>query len=43
VSPNGLFTVTLSNLGITLKGPQGSFVVDLRGARMNTVGSAATP
>jgi hypothetical protein len=43
VSPNGLFTATLSDLGIMLKGPQGTFTVDLRGARMNTVGSAATP
>ncbi len=38
VSPNGMFTISFSNLGITLKGPSGSVVVDARGARMNTIG-----
>jgi len=40
VSSNGMFTVDFGNLGITLKGPQGSVVVDVRGAHMNTIGSA---
>ena len=38
VSPNGVFTVTLSNAGILLKGPNGDVHVDFLGARMNTIG-----
>jgi hypothetical protein len=40
VSPNGVFTVTLSNRGILLGGPNGSFTVNFEGARMNTIGGA---
>ena len=38
VSPNGVFTITLSNQGILLKGPNGAVHVDFNGARMNTIG-----
>jgi hypothetical protein len=41
-SSNGLFTVTFGDRGITLKGPQGSVVVDRRGAHVLTI-SGATP
>ncbi len=37
-SPNGVFTITLSNAGILLKGPNGAVHVDFSGARMNTIG-----
>jgi hypothetical protein len=37
-SPNGVFTITLSNAGILLKGPNGDVHVDFSGARMNTIG-----
>ena len=40
VSPNGVFTVTLSNRGILLGGPNGSFTVNFEGAGMNTIGGA---
>ena len=38
VSPNGVFTLTLSNAGILLMGPNGSVHVDFSGARMLTAG-----
>jgi hypothetical protein len=38
VSPNGVFTITLSNAGILLNGPNGAIHVDFSGARMNTIG-----
>ena len=38
VSPNGVFTLTLSDAGILLKGPNGSVHVDFSGARMLTAG-----
>ncbi len=38
VSPNGVFTITLSNSGILLKGPNGDVHVDFAGVRMNTIG-----
>ena len=38
VSPNGVFTITLSNAGILLKGPNGDVHVDFAGVRMNTIG-----
>jgi hypothetical protein len=41
-SPNGLFTITLSDQGILLRGPNGKVTVDLAGARMNTI-EGATP
>ena len=43
VSPNGLYTITLSNQGILLKGPNGTFTVNMAGAQMNTIGGAGTP
>ncbi|HVM57192.1 MAG TPA: hypothetical protein VMT74_06990 [Gaiellaceae bacterium] len=43
VSPNGLYTVTLSNQGILLKGPRGSVTINGVGAQMNTIGGVATP
>jgi hypothetical protein len=42
-SANGLYTVTLSNQGILLKGPRGSVTINGYGAQMNTIGGAATP
>lgn len=42
-SPNGLFTVTLSNQGILLKGPRGTLTISGAGAQMNTIGGAGTP
>jgi hypothetical protein len=39
-SPNGQFTMTVSNQGIVLKGPRGKVVVDFAGAHINT---AVTP
>lgn len=39
-SPNGVFTITLSDQGILLGGPNGTFTVDFEGARMNTIGGA---
>lgn len=41
-SSNGLFTVSFGDRGITLKGPQGSVVVDRGGAHVLTI-SGATP
>ena len=38
VSPNGVFTLTLSDAGILLKGPNGSVHVDFSGARILTAG-----
>lgn len=43
VSPNGLYTVTLSDQGILLKGPNGNFKVNLTGVQMNTIGGAGSP
>jgi hypothetical protein len=43
VSPNGLYTVTLSDQGILLKGPNGNFTVNLTGVQMNTIGGAGSP
>ncbi|HTZ04654.1 MAG TPA: hypothetical protein VMB53_02765 [Gaiellaceae bacterium] len=42
-SPNGLYTITLSNQGILLKGPNGSVTVNLAGAQMNTIGGVGAP
>jgi len=42
-SANGLFTVTLSNQGILLKGPRATITISGAGAQMNTIGGAATP
>ena len=42
-SPNGLYTITLSNQGILLKGPRGTVTVNMAGAQMNTIGGAGTP
>jgi hypothetical protein len=42
-SPNGVFTVTLSNAGILLKGPNGKVVVDFSGAHVISLTGAATP
>ncbi len=39
-SPNGQFTMSVSNQGIVLKGPRGKVVVDFAGAHMNTIGGA---
>jgi hypothetical protein len=39
-SPNGLFTLTVSNQGILLRGPRGSVKVDNLGAHMNTIGGS---
>lgn len=39
-SPNGLFTITLSNKGILLAGPRGTLTINLTGAQMNTIGGA---
>jgi hypothetical protein len=36
-SPNGIFSVSLSNSGIVLKGPNGRVVVDFGGAHTFTV------
>lgn len=41
-SPNGLFTVSFGDRGITLKGPLARVVVDSRGAHVITI-SGATP
>lgn len=43
VSPNRLFTITLSNQGILLKGPRGTVTINIAGAQMNTIGGAGTP
>jgi len=40
-SENGLYTITLSNQGILLKGPRATLTISGAGAQMNTVG--ATP
>ena len=40
-SPNGLFTFTVSDSGILIGGPNGTFTVDFAGARMNTIGGAS--
>jgi hypothetical protein len=42
-SPNNLYTITLSNQGILLKGPRGAVTVNITGAQMNTIGGAGTP
>jgi hypothetical protein len=42
-SPNGLYTITLSNQGILLKGPRGTVTINIAGAQMNTIGGAGTP
>ena len=42
-SANGLYTVTLSNQGILLKGPRGSVTINGYGAQMNTIGGVAAP
>jgi hypothetical protein len=42
-SPNGIFTVTLSNSGILLKGPNGKVVVDFSGAHVVSLTGASTP
>ena len=39
-SANGLYTITLSNQGILLKGPRGSVTISGAGAQMNTIGGA---
>jgi hypothetical protein len=39
-SPNGQFTMTVSNQGIVLSGPRGKVVVDYSGAHVNTIGGA---
>jgi hypothetical protein len=36
-SPNGVFSVSLTNSGIVLHGPQGDVVVDYEGAKVETV------
>jgi collagen triple helix repeat protein len=43
VSPNGLYTVSAGDRGITLKGPAGSVVVDRQGAHVFTISGAGTP
>ena len=40
VSPNGLYTVDFGRRGFTVKGPQGSIVVDREGAHVVTIGGA---
>jgi hypothetical protein len=40
-SPNGLFSITVSNSGILIGGPNATFTVDFEGARMNTIGGAS--
>jgi hypothetical protein len=40
VSPNGVFTLTLGDAGILLKGPRGSVTVDFQGVRMSTIGGS---
>lgn len=42
-SPNRLFTITLSNQGILLKGPRSTLTISGAGAQMNTIGGAGTP
>lgn len=42
-SANGLFTITLSNQGILLKGPRGTLTISGAGAQINTIGGAGTP
>jgi hypothetical protein len=42
-SPNGVFTVTLSNSGIVLKGPTGKVVVDFSGAHVVSLTGASAP
>jgi hypothetical protein len=39
-SPNRLYTITLSNQGILLKGPRGAVTINGYGAQMNTIGGA---
>jgi len=39
-SENGLFTITLSNQGILLKGPRATLTISGAGAQMNTIGGA---
>jgi len=39
-SANGLFTVTLSNQGILLKGPRNTITISGSGMQMNTIGGA---
>jgi hypothetical protein len=42
-SPNGLYTITLSDHGILLKGPSSTFTINIAGLRMNTIGGSGTP
>lgn len=42
-SPNGIFSVTLGNSGIVLRGPNGKVVVDFGGAHVVTIAGASTP
>ena len=42
-SPNGLYTVSLNDRGITLKGPAGSLVVNRQGAQVLTAGGSPSP
>lgn len=37
-SPNGLYTITISNAGIRLKGPNGGVEVDFRGGHVTGIG-----
>lgn len=39
-SANGLFTITLSNQGILLKGPRNTITITPSSAQMNTIGGA---
>ena len=39
-SPNGQFSMSVSNQGIVLQGPRGKVVVDFAGAHMHTIGGA---
>jgi hypothetical protein len=42
-SSNGLFTITLSNQGILLKGPRNTLTISGAGAQLNTIGGAGSP
>src|SRR5207245_494732 len=39
-SPNGLFTFSVTNKGILIKGPRGSVTIDRAGVRTNTLGGS---
>jgi len=43
VSPNGLYTVSFGDRGITLKGPAGSVTVSRQGAHILTISGAGAP